>query len=146
MTILNTNFRTILFCCFFVLSYNNNIQANTLESYPDSSILSLSLAEFEEKMAHYTDLMREESEFTKEEYIEIILIDNTYFLFLGNATPNYRAHAHQDYLDLLQKYMPNILKTLEANEQGCNGGHYSAKYNLCIGGTEPNSNSIYNIK
>lgn len=144
MTISNFIPSGLLFFCFFI--FNNNLQANPLPSYPDSIILTLSLEEFEEKMAHYTDLMREESEFTTEEYIEIILIDNTYFLFLGHANPSYRAHAHQDYLDLLKKYMPNILKTLEANQQGCNGGHYSAKYNLCIGGTEPNSNSVYHIK
>lgn len=141
---LYNTFRPFLFFCFFVFNYNN-IQANALQSAPDSSILSLSLAAFEEKMAHYTDLMREESEFTAEEYIEIILIDNTYFLFLRNASPSYRAHAHQDYLDLLKKYMPDILKTLEANQQGCNGGYYSTKHNLCIGGTDPNMYSVYEI-
>lgn len=117
----------------------------TQESVTDSSDLRISAAAFEEKMSYYTDLMKEEAEFTEAEYIEIVLIDNTYLLFMKQANPIYRIQLHNQYLDFLKHYIEDIYKILEADEEGCNGGFYSQKHNLCIGGTEPNEKSVYDV-
>lgn len=131
------------FC--MVYSHTTLAASNKLLVKVDSNELNISLIVFNEKMNYYIDLMREEVEFTEAEYIEMILIDNTYLLFMKNGNPIYRVQAHNQYLDFLKYYMDDILKRLEANEEGCNGGFYSSKYELCIGGTEPNEKSVYTI-
>jgi hypothetical protein len=118
---------------------------NLSDIFPAPGGLKITYEEFVEKMSYYLDMMKEDEEFTEEEYIEIILIDNTYFVFMSNSNPLYKVNTHKDYLDFLQHYMDDILKVLEATEQGCNGGFYSKKHNLCIGGTAPNKNSVYEI-
>ncbi|BDS09604.1 hypothetical protein [Aureispira anguillae] len=129
---------------FFLMFLNDSLLANAkFEQSVDSSGLKISKAAFKEKMSRYTDLMKEEAEFTEAEYIEMVLIDNTYLLFMKNGNPYYSVQTHNEYLDFLKYYMEDILKTLAANKEGCNGGFYSAKHDLCIGGTEPNEKSVY---
>ena len=140
---------SILFLAFFMLSANANILGNDTETtaimQPDSSGIEISQHDFDDKLDYYIDLMREEADFTEEEYVEMVRIDNTYFLFIKDANPSYRVQAHNQFLDFLQHYMEDIRKTLEATEQGCNGGFYSAKHDLCVGGTNPNSKSVYKV-
>lgn len=140
---------TMLLLAFFMLSSTSTILGSNNETtaiiQPDSSSIPISQHDFDDKMDYYIDLMREEADFTEEEYVEMVLIDNTYFLFIKDANPTYRVQAHNQFLDFLQNYMDDILKTLEATEQGCNGGFYSAKHDLCVGGTNPNSKSVYDV-
>ena len=131
----------LLFLAFFMLSGLSQTSAKV--SLPDSSILQISLHDFNNKLDKYTDFMREESDFSEEEYIEMVMIDNTYTMFMRNSNPNYKVQAHKEYLDLIESYMDDIVQTLEATEQGCNGGFYSPKHELCIGGTEPSSKSMF---
>lgn len=107
--------------------------------------LKLTFEEFEDKLLYYLDMMKGEESFTEDEYVEMVLVDNTYFVFMSTSDTRYKVNIHKDYLDNLKNYMDDILKVLEAKEQGCNGGFYSKKYNLCVGGTSPNKNSVYII-
>ena len=150
--------KTISFCVVLFLAINCCAPLNVLAhdgspSCPslnhvvsDSTMVPISQNDFKEKMAYYMDMMREEAVFSIEEYIEMVLIDNTYFMFMRNSNPQYKVHTHNQYLEFLEHYMPDILKKLEATEQGCNGGFYSAKYDLCVGGTDPNSRSVYQVQ
>ncbi len=152
-------FLHLCFSMFFVFSACTDVAAdsgriinspycnscNLTDYIPAPEGLKITYEEFIEKMSYYLDMMKEDEEFTKEEYIEIILIDNTYFLFMSKSNPRYKINTHKDYLDFLQHYMEDILKVLDAKEQGCNGGFYSKKHNLCIGGTAPDKNSVYEI-
>lgn len=141
----NINNLLVLFLCLW-LPTNLWAKESVLHKEKiDSSGLRISQTVFKEKMKHYTDLMKEEAEFTEEEYIEMVLIDNTYLLFMKNANPAYHVQAHNEYLDFLKYYMNDIIKRLEATEEGCNGGYYSLKHDLCVGGTEPNRQSVYDV-
>jgi hypothetical protein len=144
----------ILFLAFFMLSSNLTLLGNQDSPFkglnrdttsPDSTILRISQADFNEKMDYYIDMMKEEEDFVEADYIEMVLIDNTYFVFMQEGNTNYRVQAHNEFLDFLKNYMEDIRKTLEATEQGCNGGFYSKKHNLCVGGTSPNEKSIYDV-
>ena len=103
------------FC--MALSHMTLANSNNLLEQVDSNELNISIVAFKEKMNYYIDLMREEAEFTEAEYVEMILIDNTYLLFLKNGNPIYRVQAHNQYLDFLKYYMEDIIKRLEANER-----------------------------
>lgn len=107
--------------------------------------LKLTFEEFEDKLLYYLDMMKGEEAFTEDEYVEMVLVDNTYFVFMSTSDTRYKVNIHKDYLDNLKYYMDDILKVLGAKEQGCNGGFYSKKYDLCVGGTSPNKNSVYII-
>ena len=148
---MKNTFLYLLSSIFLVFLICGNVSAdsdrtvNLTDVIPLHVGLKITYEEFNEKMSYYLDMMKEEEEFTEEEYIEMILIDNTYFMFMSNSNPHYKVNTHKEYLDFLQYYMDDILKVLGAKEQGCNGGHYSKKHNLCIAGTSPNKNSLYEL-
>jgi len=139
---MNNRLFPLIFCIALVVGFWTTSFAN-----PDPRLngTRISYADFQEKMAHYIDLMREEAEFSVDEYIEMVMIDNTYFLFMRNSNPKYKVNQHNEFLDFFKQYSADIRKTLDANDQGCNGGFYSSKYDLCIGGAEPNAKSVYEV-
>jgi hypothetical protein len=83
--------------------------SNLSDIFPAPEGLKITYEEFNEKMSYYLDMMKEDEEFTEEEYIEMILIDNTYFLFMSNSNPLYKVNTHKDYLDFDTDYFKSIM-------------------------------------
>lgn len=138
----------LLIAAFFVLNLSSNafaIQECCNKTYTETDPLTISFKDFQDKLSYYLDMMKGEEAFTEEEYIEMVLVDNTLFVLMSTTHPKYKVNVHKDFLDFLKEYMDDILDVLKADKQGCNGGFYSSKHNLCVGGTAPNKFSIYQI-
>lgn len=133
----------IFLSCFIVqLNQSFALQFSKEQTFTTDP-LSITFEDFQDKLFYYLDMMKGDESFTEEEYIEMVLVDNTLFVMMSQSNPKYKVNVHKDYLDFLKEYMEDILKVLKADKQGCNGGFYSKKYDLCIGGTAPNKNSTY---
>jgi hypothetical protein len=133
---------------FFVINVSINafsVQKCVNKSNTETDPLSISFKDFQDKLSYYLDMMKGEEVFTEEEYIEMVLVDNTLFVMMSTTDPRYKVNVHKDFLDFLKEYMDDILDVLKADKQGCNGGFYSSKHDLCISGTAPNKHSIYQI-
>ncbi len=138
----------LLIIAFFVISLPSNafaVQKCGNKFHTETDPLSISFKDFQDKLSYYLDMMKGEEAFTEEEYIEMVLVDNTLFVLMSTTDSRYKVNVHKDFLDFLKEYMDDIIEVLKADKQGCNGGFYSSKHNLCIGGTAPNKHSIYQI-